>query len=222
MVNSNLANTVDLVSMFGAVAKAMAANQTTLNEADTYNHDHGDHMVQIFNTITKAVSEKSTASAASQLSNASQALSKNTNSGSAKLYSEGLKEAASKFSGKSSLTANDAMQLVQTLLGSTGANQTSSTSSASTGADLIGSLLGGLSGESTKTGDDSQIDMEDILTAGMAFLQAKQSGKSTLDAALSALVTDSKVADQDYRAQSATLVANTLVNVVSQFAKARS
>lgn len=225
MANVNSGNSVDLVNLFGAVAQTMVQNQNALNKADTYNHDHGDNMVQIFNTITKAVQAKSGTTAAAQLSNASTALSKNTTSGSAKLYSEGLQQAAKQFTGKKALNSSDAMQLIQLLLGSTNAGSAATGTTgtgASTGADLLGSLLGGL-GQTTTTqsSDDSQIDLGDIVTAGMAFLEAKQSGKSTLDSVLSALVTDSKVANQDYRSQSATLVANALVNVVTQLASSK-
>lgn len=222
MANLNSSSTIDLAKMFGSVAQAMLENQGNLNGADTYNHDHGDNMVQIFNTITKAIQEKPTATAAAQLGNASAALARNTSSGSAKLYSEGLKDAASQFAGQKSLTATDAMRLVQLLLGSTNAAQTPTGSAGtSAGADVLGSLLGNLSGGQTQNSGDSSIDMGDILSAGMAFFQAKQSGQSTLDAALNALVSSSKVANQDYRAQSATLVANALVNAVSKMAQAK-
>jgi hypothetical protein len=160
------------------------------------------------------------------LGHASAALAKNTTSGSAKLYSQGLQQAAQQFSGSQSLTSTDAMKLVQLLLGSTNTVSTGTTSTAtepSSGADLLGSLLGSLGGEQTQgsTSSDSKIDMADILIAGAAFLNAKQAGKTGLEAALAALVTDSTVANQDYRAQSATLVANTLINVVSQMSKGK-
>jgi hypothetical protein len=225
MANINSGKTVDLVNLFGSVAQTMIENQSALNKADNYNHDHGDNMVQIFNTITKAVQAKSGTTAAAQLNNASTALSKITTSGSAKLYSEGLQQAASQFTGKKTLNSNDAMQLIQLLLGSTnagGAAAGTTGTGTSAGADLLGTLLGGLGGTTTtQSPDDSQIDLGDIVNAGMAFLEAKQSGKSTLDSVLSALVTDSKVANQDYRSQSATLVANALVNVVTQLASAK-
>ncbi len=246
MTTSNSNASVDLAKMFGAVAKAMTENQVDLNQADSYNHDHGDNMVQIFNTITKAIQEKPTGSAAAQLGNASTALAKITTSGSAKLYSEGLKNAANQFKGTQSLTATDAMQLIQLLLGSSGSAAQSTAPSTSAGGDLLGSILGGLTGsqqtqgntdsggdllgsvlggmtgsQQTQGNDDSGIDLADILNAGAAFLNAKESGKSGLGAVLSSLVTGSTVANQDYRSQSATLVANTLINVISQMAKAK-
>jgi hypothetical protein len=226
MTNSSSSSSVDLAQLFGSVAQTLIENQGSLNKADSYNHDHGDNMVQIFNTITQAIQEKPKASAAAQLGHASAALAKNTTSGSAKLYSQGLQKAAQQFSGSQSLTSSDAMKLVQLLLGSANTASTNTTNAApdsTSGADLLGSLLGSLGGEQKQTSgsSDSKIDMADILNAGAAFLNAKQAGKTGLEAALAALVTDSTVANQDYRAQSATLVANTLINVVSQMAKSK-
>ncbi len=132
-------------------------------------------MVQIFNTITKAVQAKSGTTAAAQLSNASTALSKNTTSGSAKLYSEGLQQAAKQFTGKKALNSSDAMQLIKLRWGQTNSGQCGYWYDRNWGSKpgriLLGSLLGGL-GQTTTTqsSDDSQIDLGDIVTRGMAFL----------------------------------------------------
>ncbi len=42
---------LDLSSLFGAAAQTLAANQSSLNQADTENQNHGDNMVQAFNMI---------------------------------------------------------------------------------------------------------------------------------------------------------------------------
>ncbi len=222
-------NTVDLINLFGSVAKTLTQNQTALNEADTYNHDHGDNMVQIFDLITKAMQEKKSAPASDQLAHAAAVLGTQAGSGSAKLYAEGLKDAAAQFTGQKSISAENGMQLVQTLLGAANTlTQGAATSgNASGGADLLGSLLGGLAGaaggESAQAGENAapSIDLGDILNAGAAFMQTKQSGGSNLDAIVNALVSGSKVGNQDYRAQSGTLVANTLMQVISQMAAAK-
>ena len=52
---------IDLLSLFGQATKTLKKNQTTLNQADTYNHDHGDHMVEIFDVITQAMKAKKNA-----------------------------------------------------------------------------------------------------------------------------------------------------------------
>lgn len=244
-------NSVDLVKLFGAVANTLSQNQSALNNADSYNHDHGDNMVQTFEVITQAMKEKKNASAADQLEYAAQILRSKSGSGSSQIYAEGLANAASQFTGQKTITTDNAMQLVQTLLGAAnsmtqGSNSTgggdllgslltglgSATGSEGTNAntgsgDLLGSLLTGLSGASGTDGAaangqaDNGIDLGDILNAGAAFMQTKQSGGSNLDAIVNALVSGSKAGNQDYRAQSGALVANTLIQVISQMAAAK-
>lgn len=217
-------NNIDLAKIFGLVAQTMSQNQSALNEADSYNHDHGDNMVQIFDVITQAMKTKDGASPAEQLAYASELLRNKSGSGSAEIYSEGLSDAAKEFAGKSSLSADNISQLVQLLLGAapTTAGDTS------TGSDLLGSLLGGLTGSvtgqnSSQSGQEDQgtIDVGDLVNAGVAFFQTKQSGGSTMNALMSALASSSKVGSQDYRTQSGALVASALINAVSQLTKSK-
>ncbi|MHC1740497.1 MAG: DAK2 domain-containing protein [Anaerolineaceae bacterium] len=138
---------IDLVQLFGTVAQTLNQNKSAMNEADTYNHDHGDNMVQIFDVITQAMKAKSGTSPADQLGYASQLLKKQSSSGSAQIYSEGLSDAAKQFAGQKSLTAENITQLVTALLGaspSPSANQGTTPE-----GDLIGSLLGALTGNAT-------------------------------------------------------------------------
>jgi len=244
-------NSVDLEKLFGAVANTLSQNQTALNNADSYNHDHGDNMVQTFEVITQAMKDKKNASAADQLEYAAQILRSKSGSGSSQIYAEGLANAASQFTGQKSITTDNAMQLVQTLLGAAnsmnqgsgstgggdllgslltglgGATGNESGNANTGGGDLLGSLLNGLSGTEGSTGAattgqaDNGIDLGDILNAGAAFMQTKQSGGSNLDAIVNALVSGSKAGNQDYRAQSGALVANTLIQMISQMAAAK-
>lgn len=217
-------NNIDLTKIFGSVAQTMSQNQLALNEADSYNHDHGDNMVQIFDVITQAMKAKDGASPADQLEYASELLRNKSVSGSAKIYSEGLSDAAKEFAGKSSLSEDNISQLVGLLLGAapTAAGGTS------TGSDLLGSLLGGLTSSvadqnssQSRQEDQGAIDVGDLVNAGMAFFQTKQSGGSTLNALMSALASSSRVGSQDYRTQSGALVASALINAVGQLAKSK-
>ena len=51
-------NSVNLASIFGAVAEDLAQNQEVLDQADHYNNDHGANMVQTFQTIASALEKK--------------------------------------------------------------------------------------------------------------------------------------------------------------------
>lgn len=212
---------VDLAKLFGTVATALSENQSTLNKADTYNHDHGDNMVQIFEVITQAMKEKSSAVPADQLAYASDLLRAKTKSGSAKIYAEGLADASTKLQGKKTITANTAMTLIQALLGTQKKIPTTTLApkaAPDNTGDLLGSLLGGLTGSTPATSSGktaSKIDINKLLKAGMSYVEAKQSGSSDMDAILNAVLSSSRVSDSDYHTQSGTIVANTLLKALS-------
>ena len=108
-------NPIDLINLFQKVTGTLTKNKETLNEADTSNHDHGDNMVDTFEVITQAMREKKDADPADQLAYASQIL-RQRKSGSAQVYAQGLSQAAQEFQGQQ-VTPNNAMTLIQTLLG---------------------------------------------------------------------------------------------------------
>jgi hypothetical protein len=233
----------DLAKVFSAVTRTLQENQSTLNSADEFNHNHGDNMVQTFQTITKAVREKKASPPSEQLAYASQRLNQSALSGSAKLYQQGLNEASARFQGQKGITADNALQLVQALMGgqssggqaqaSSGSGMTdllgsllggqsstpqpSSSSQASDGmSDLLGSLLGGQepASQSQGTQQTGGIDMNMLLNAGMAFFQARQQGAEPVQAIVHALMSGSQMNNTSHREQSGQLVASTLINVI--------
>jgi uncharacterized protein YfiM (DUF2279 family) len=233
MANSS----VDLASLFGNVAQVLMQNKEQLNSDDTQNNDHGDNMVKVFNTITQALEKKSNGSPSAQLEYASQQVQKKCQSGSGTVYAEGLARAAGTLEGQS-INSSNAMQLITSLLGSSGtAGQSSSTPESSsdlggllgtllggssepqqTGsnapADALSSLLGGLMGgnqqSSQQQSNQGGINLSQILAAGMEFMQSQQQGQDTMSSLLDAVVAGSQ-AGSGYRAQSGKLVANTLL-----------
>ncbi|MCJ7695960.1 MAG: hypothetical protein MUO40_11120, partial [Anaerolineaceae bacterium] len=229
---------LDLSSIFKAVTGTLVEKKADLNNADEYNHDHGDHMVEIFDLIQKSVSKKKTATPASQLSYAAQQLRKEGTSGSAKVYAENLDVASKNLKGKQ-LTADTIGTLVQSLMGIQQPQKQSEQDIDSGG--LLGSLLSGLSGSQTKqsqdqSGDllsslltglsggnqqqgDKGLDMGDLLNAGMSFFGAKQKGGSNLEAIMSVLANTSTLGQSDHRKQSGALVINTILNLVNSMKK---
>lgn len=110
---ANQPNILDLANLFQTVTGTLSQNRQTLNEADTYNHDHGDNMVDTFEVITQAMKEKKGADPADQLAYASEIL-RQRKSGSAQKYADGLSQASSQFQGQQ-VTSSNAMTLIQTL-----------------------------------------------------------------------------------------------------------
>lgn len=210
---------IDLAQLFGAAAQALAANQGALNQADAQSGNHGDHIVQTFQLITEAVAATQGKPPADQLAYASKALADHAKvSGSAKVYADGLSTAAQQYQGQQTITPEMAAGLVQTLLGGMQQQSGKTSQPASAGADLLGGLLSAASGQPAAS-DPDKLDVGDLLNAGMAFMQAKNSGKNNVEAAVSALVSASPLSQQPHRQQSGEVVANALLSAISMFAK---
>lgn len=201
---------VNLANLFGSVVSTLAANREALNQADTYNHDHGDHMVEIFEVVAQAMKAKKSASPADQLAYAAEIL-RQKESGSAKYYAGGLTQAAQKYQGKK-ITPNNAMDLIQTLLGGgiQGAAQP-----APAQPDLLSTLLGGLTGAGqAPSSPQSGLDIGSLLNAGMTYMSAKQRGETDATALVGALTAATSGGNTPYRAQSGALVANALMQAL--------
>ena len=221
---------IDLGSLFNVATQALSANQSSLNQADTENQNHGDNMVQVFNMISQVMANQPGASPSQQLGQASQYLAQNGTSGSAHVYSQGLAQAAQQFQGQSAVTPDNAMTLVQSLLGGEQSAPQSGGDilgsllgggqSTSQGADLLGSLLGGGQPASQGSGQqDNGLDLGDLLNAGMTFMNAKQQGQDNLQAGLSALLAAGPMGQKPHRQQSGQVVANALLQAVAGMAK---
>jgi hypothetical protein len=199
-------NQIDLLTFFNTVSSVLSDNKVKLNNADTYNHDHGDHMVDVFNLITNAVGQKKGAPVGDQLKFAGEQLLQNPKSGSAAMYGENLLQAAKAFKGKQ-ISADNGIQLAQMLLG---AQQTTPQSSG-----VLGSLLSSFTAGGTSDG----LDAGDFLTAGMAFFQSKQAGDTNLEAAMDALVAATTAGQTPHRAESGKLIASTLLQLLTSSKK---
>lgn len=186
---------IDLAKLFSTVVEALQGEKDSLNEADSYNHDHGDHMVQSFQIIAEALGQKQGASPAEQLAYASEKLGQSSNSGSARLYAQGLTRAANRLQGQQAITAENAMGLVQALLGGEGDVPLLQTEG-----------RGKSSGES---------GLGSLITAGSTFVQAKQEGDSALEALMKAVMSGSQMNESSHQSQSGQVVGGTLIDTIS-------
>ena len=241
-----------LANIFQAVTNTLVENKQVLNQADDQNHDHGTNMVKTFQAISNSIENKKESPASDALAYAASQVSKEATSGSGKLYAQNLATAANQFKGQA-IDPQAAVQLLQTLIGGgqtaqqmtqsgkeqqntqstggdllgsllgglTGSGESTQQPTESTGGDLLGSLLGGLtgSGSSQATANSSAnansgLDLGDLLNAGMAFMQAKQSGGSTGSALLQAVLAGSGMGTSNHRQQSTQLVANSFLQAL--------
>lgn len=75
---------------------------------------------------------------------------------------------------------------------------------------MLGALLGGLTGQQSSQ-SDGKLDMNDLITAGMSFMQSKQRGKSTIEALVGAILAASPLGQSQARSMSGNIIASTLL-----------
>ena len=189
----------DLSNLFGTALEAMAVNRQEINALDGYNGNHGDNMVENLRLITESLQEKSSQTPAEALGYASQRLQSQGRGGTSQYYARGLGQAAEQMQGRASLDGNDVMSLVQMLLGAIPSEGHEPQPQA--GGSVLDQVLGMASEQRPQARpfdqaqgrpQDSDLDLDDVLNvllpAGLAFLQAKQSGADTASAAKQALM----------------------------------
>ena len=226
----------DLSGVFQTVQKALQNNKDEINQADELNHDHGTDMVQIFKVITEAVQSRQEASPSEQMEYAGQQLQKSAKSNTAKVYAQGLKQAAERFSGKE-INTDTALDLVQTLMGGAQTEGTADSglggllgnlagqaaqgeqqAQQDSGGGLLGGLLNSLTGQDATEADDS-FGLDDVLEIGLGYLQAKQSGSGDLEALTGALLKKTGMGQKQHRAASGKVVAKSLLDAIASFSK---
>jgi hypothetical protein len=151
------------------------------------------------------------------------------------MYAQGLAQASERLQGQPAVTPENAMLLVQSLLGGPtgnavqdrgladgdigsllgamlggGASQSSTQPQA--GEDMANALAGMLGG-SSQSGQGS-MNMGTLMQAGMAFLQARQQGAEPAQALAQAIMAGSGMNTTASHSQSGQLVAETLLSTI--------
>lgn len=94
----------------------------------------------------------------------------------------------------------------------------SGSASGSAAGGMLGTLLGGLAGGNAagSTQAEDGLDIQDLMSAGMAYLSAKQSGSSSLEAIMQALSHSSTLGNRPDRQESGALVVSTILNFMNK------
>jgi len=166
---------IDLLKLFQAVAGSLQQNQAALNKADTYNHNHGDSMVQTFNVIVDALQKKQNASPAAQLAYAGRQVGQQVNTGSGQLYAKNLTQAATQFKG-TKLNLQTILPLIQLLLGGSSSNS----------GDLLTSILSALGG--AQSGSASQSGLGGLMGGLLGGTQTQRPTQTSQSADLGGLL----------------------------------
>ena len=207
---------LDLSELFGAALQSVMAHRQEINDLDGYNGNHGDNMVENMRMVVEALQEKSTQPPAEALGYASQKLQTNGRGGTSQYYAQGLGRAADQVQGRSTLEENDVVSIVQSILGaipSQGGQQQqqpqpgggvleqilgmAGAQQPQAGGSVLEQILGMAGAQQPQAGPaagplDDGLDLGDVLgalvPAGLAFLQAKQTGADPASAVGRALI----------------------------------
>jgi hypothetical protein len=206
-------SSLDLSELFGAALQAVTAHRQEINDLDGYNGNHGDNMVENVRMIVDALKENSSRAPAEALGYASQRLQSNGRGGTSQYYAKGLGQAADQLQGRSTLEGSDVVSIVQSILGAIPSQHAPQQpqpgggileqilggvggQQPQPGGGILEQVLGGVGGQQPQAGpagpQDDGLDLGDVLNAllpaGLAFLQARQSGADTAAAAGQALI----------------------------------
>ncbi len=199
---------VDMVDLFIGAKKDLEKNRVELNKIDKADGDHGDNMVTNFDIITETMKKKPQSKPSTKLSHASKSLRKKTPEISGKMYADGLKRAAKRFKGKKALNKEDAVLLSYLLLGV-------ATDSSKDKKNLIKRFFNWLFCMSDEEIDSK--DFETLLNAGLTFLNAKQSGKTTLDSLVDSIIASSVIGkSSNHRMVSSKLISSSFMRNITK------
>lgn len=181
----------DLSTLFGAALQAMTAHRQEINALDGYNGNHGDNMVENLRMTTEALSARRSQSPAEALRYAGQRLQEQGRGGTSQYYARGLSQAADQLQGRSELGSDDVVSLVQSLLGAIPSQGTQQDLQA--GGSVLEQVMGLVGGQPTQAEPQSSGRglggvLNALLPAGLAFLQAQQSGADVASAAQQAVI----------------------------------
>ena len=140
-----MSNSLNMAQLFEFVTQTLGQKRQDLNAADTYNHDHGDHVIEVFELVTQVAKENPDLEPADILARAS-ALLRQKQTGTAQAYAQTMAQGAQQMRGKP-LTQQTLPLLMQALMGSAqGASGGAQSGAAQGGGDLLSGLLGALAG----------------------------------------------------------------------------
>ena len=179
----------DLGDIFDVALQGMMSKRQLVNDLDGYNGNHGDNMVVNLDLITRALKAQPDRTPSDALTYAANQVRTKGQGGTSQYYTKGLEQAAQRLEGHSSVSQSDVMSLLQTLMGaipSQGYPEKPGTAG-SVLNQVLGQQRAAQPSPKADTGPEAAADLgnvvETLLPMGLAFLQAKQAGAETTEAA---------------------------------------
>ena len=191
-----------LAPLFEAVGEALSQQRAALNQADSLNGDHGDHMVEIFQVATRAAQDKQSAGVAEVMAYAASQLEALSGNGSAKVYANGLQQMAAQL-GRYEISLDELVGYIRKSLKESGqVSEPERTHSGEVLKALVAGLVNWGRVEEGKAAADNPVDMGVLFEFGMAYMQAKISGGERAEVLAEAAASVSPLSKAPQRYQS--------------------
>ena len=208
----------DLAALFQAALDCLIEQRQPLNQLDTINGNHGDHMVEIFQAAVEAARQEGKSDLAEAMQNASLALRGLSGNGSAHLYAQGLEQFARQFR-QHGISLDDLLSYGHNLLREENEPEQAAPGSTPSGT-VLKALVAGLSGwsqsESERAGKAHSLSLGALFELGMAYLQAKGRGGSKVEILADAAASASPLGALPHRYQSGKLAIQSLLQAMGQ------
>ncbi len=219
------ASKIDLPALFRHAAHVLDGQRQALNQADALNHNHGDHMVEIFQVAAQAAAEQGGSDLAWSMERAAELLRQITGNGSAQVYARGLALMAAQFRQRG-LEMADLIPYVQGYLrekGQSGAQEGEEVTSDKSSGEVPKALLAALAEwehaeaalAAGKEKAGSGLDLGYLFGVGMAYMHAKQKGGDRLDVLSETVVSASPLGKTPHRAQSGIIAVRALLSALA-------
>lgn len=214
---------IELARVFQAVADVLAQQRESLNQADTVNNNHGDHMLEIFRIATQAVQDLPLAGLPGVLEQAGRLITQLEDNATAQVYAHGLEQFGRAFR-QHQVEFDDLARYLRQVLEVPPANgttrgQAASSSKAEIGGEVLKALVAGLAAwgqvENGENPSEKGVDMGYLFELGINYMQAKSRGGTRLEVLSEAAVNASPLSRVPYRAQSGKLAFSALLQAFS-------
>jgi hypothetical protein len=214
--------TLALAPIFASIGEKLAEKRAYFNQIDDLNGNHGDHMVAIFDTATRAVDQKSGQFLSEGLQTGGQELAglmdyaggelaRLENNDSAQVYARGLACVAKQL-GQREITLKElADYAAAALSGGEGKKVARS-------GEVLKALVAGIAAwnrlETGAPEQDSALNMGALFDFGIAYMGAKGRGGSRIDVIADAAASVSPLGKVPYRLESGKLAISALLRAL--------
>lgn len=207
-----------LQTVFNAVGESLEGRRDELNRLDEFNHDHGDHMVEVFHLAAQAAGDGELNALAESMKRASALLSARVENGSAQVYARGLSLLGEQFRQRQ-IELDDLLLVVQQYMSDQkGEEQDESGRSSEVSKALLNALAEWEKLEDSQAdgaaGKAGGLDMGYLFGVGMAYLQAKQKGGDRLDVLSETVVSASPLGKLPHRHASGVIAVRALLEAL--------